>query len=85
MVVELQPRHHGKDGAIAAFMAEPPFRGRVPVFVGDDTTDEDGFGEVNRRGGLSIRVGPADAATAAVYALPSVAAVLDWLRGTSPA
>jgi trehalose 6-phosphate phosphatase len=80
MVFELQPRHHGKHGAIAAFMGEKPFRERVPVFVGDDTTDEDGFAEVNRRGGVSIRVGPADAATNAVYALPSVSAVLDWLR-----
>ncbi len=81
MVVELQPRHHGKDGAIAAFLAEPPFRGRVPVFLGDDTTDEDGFAEVNRRGGVSIRVGPPIAATAALYGLPSVAAALRWLAG----
>jgi len=78
MVLEFQPRHHGKDRAIAAFMAEPPFRGRPPVFLGDDTTDEDGFAEVNRRGGLSVRVGP-PAATAARYALPSPAAVRDWL------
>jgi trehalose 6-phosphate phosphatase len=85
MVFELQPRHLGKDGAIAAFMAEPPFRGRVPVFVGDDTTDEDGFAEVNRRGGVSIRVGPAGAATAAVCTLPSVRAVLLWLSGKDPA
>ena len=76
MVVELQPRHHGKDGAIAAFMAEPPFCGRLPVFLGDDTTDEDGFAEINRRGGVSIRVGAAGAETAAAYALPSVSAVL---------
>lgn len=79
MVVELQPRHHNKGAAIAAFLAEPPFRGRLPVFVGDDTTDEDGFREVNRHGGLSIRVGP-PAATAAACELPSVGAALDWLR-----
>ncbi len=81
MVVELQPGHHGKDGAIAAFLAEPPFRGRVSVFLGDDTTDEDGFAEVNRRDGVSIRVGPPIAATAALYGLPSVAAALRWLAG----
>ena len=82
MVLELKPIHHDKGRAIAAFMAEPPFRGRVPVFVGDDTTDEDGFAEVNRRGGVSVRVGPAGAATRAVCTLPSVSAVLDWLRGS---
>lgn len=85
MVFEVQPRHYGKDGAIAAFMAEPPFRGRSPVFLGDDTTDEDGFAEVTRRSGRSIRVGPPSAATAAVYGLPSVSAVLDWLAGNGPA
>jgi trehalose 6-phosphate phosphatase len=83
MVVEFQPRHHGKGSAIAAFMEEPPFRGRVPVFLGDDTTDEEGFAEVNRRGGISIRVGPPIGGSAAIYELPSVAAALDWLAGTS--
>lgn len=84
MVMELKPIHHDKGRAIAMFMAETPFRGRMPVFVGDDTTDEDGFAEVNRRGGLSVRVGPAGAATRAVCALPSVSGVLDWLRGNGP-
>src|SRR5579875_2322554 len=79
MVVEFQPRRASKATAIAAFMAEPPFRGRRPVFLGDDTTDEDGFAEVNRRGGVSVHVGPA-AATAARYGLASVAAALDWLE-----
>jgi trehalose 6-phosphate phosphatase len=78
MVFELQPRHRHKGAVIAAFLAEPPFRGRRAVFIGDDTTDEDGFAEVNRRGGISIRVG-APARTAAVYDLASVADVLDWL------
>jgi len=78
MVVELQPRFYGKDGAIAAFMTEPPFQGRAPVFLGDDTTDEDGFAEINRRGGVSIRIG-GPAPTAAVHALPSVSAALEWL------
>jgi trehalose 6-phosphate phosphatase len=83
MVVEFQPRHHSKGGAIAAFMAEPPFRGRVPVFLGDDTTDEAGFAEVNRRGGLSIRIGAPSSDTAAAYALASVRAALDWLAGNA--
>jgi trehalose 6-phosphate phosphatase len=78
MVVELQPRVYGKDGAIAAFMAELPFRGRLPAFLGDDTTDEAGFAEVNRQGGVSIRIGT-PAPTVAVYALPSVAAAREWL------
>lgn len=79
MVVEFLSRRHGKDGAIAAFMAEPPFRGRRPVFVGDDTTDEDGFAEINRRDGISIKVGAADAPTIAHYRLADVGEVLAWL------
>ena len=79
MIFELRPLHHSKGVAIAAFMAEPPFRGRRPVFLGDDTTDEDGFAEVNRRAGLSIRVGESGEPTAAGYRLPSVDATLAWL------
>jgi trehalose 6-phosphate phosphatase len=80
MLVELKPAHHDKGRAVAAFLEEAPFRGRMPVFVGDDTTDEDGFREVNRRGGVSIRVGAPETATAAVHTLPTVPAVLAWLR-----
>jgi trehalose 6-phosphate phosphatase len=81
MVVEFQPRNVNKGLAITAFLAEPPFLGRRPVFVGDDTTDEDGFSEVGRRGGFGIRVGPARE-TAAAYCLPSVEAVFAWLART---
>jgi trehalose 6-phosphate phosphatase len=84
MVVEFQPRHRDKGRAIAAFMAEPPFQGRRPVFLGDDTTDENGFAEINRRGGVSIRAGPSSGSTVAVYRLPSVRSVFEWLAGTRP-
>ena len=81
MVVEFQPRNANKGSAIAAFLAEPPFVGRRPVFVGDDATDEDGFVEVHNRSGISIRVGP-PCETAADYNLPSVEAVITWLTKT---
>ena len=78
MVVELRPREADKGRTIATFLAEPPFRGRQPVFVGDDRTDEDGFTMVNRLGGISVCVG-ARADTVASYRIPSVVDVLDWL------
>jgi trehalose 6-phosphate phosphatase len=77
MVIELRPRSCGKGRAIEAFLAEMPFHGRVPVFIGDDVTDEDGFVVVNQLGGVSVKVG--DAATSAHYRLPTVDGVLTWL------
>ncbi len=77
-VLEIKPCTGSKRTAIEAFMQEPPFRGRLPVFVGDDVTDEDGFAAVNALGGDSIRVGPA-VATRARWQLPDVPGVLEWL------
>jgi trehalose 6-phosphate phosphatase len=57
MVVELKPSRYTKATAIEAFLEEPPFCGRTPVFVGDDVTDRDGFTAVEARGGMSIAVG----------------------------
>ena len=56
-VVELLPKTAGKGHAVAACLAQEPFRGRVPVFIGDDTGDEPAFETVNLQRGLSIRVG----------------------------
>lgn len=81
MVVEFQPANIDKGRAIAAFLREPPFLNRQPVFVGDDTTDEDGFAEIRQHGGIAVRVG-APRQTAANYALASVEAVLAWLART---
>lgn len=57
MVVEAKPVEATKGRAIEAFLTEPPFRGRLPVFIGDDVTDEPGFAAVQRLGGLGVKVG----------------------------
>ena len=56
-VVEIKPVEHDKSTAIEAFMQEEPFSGRTPVFIGDDTTDLDGFAAMKRFNGLAIAVG----------------------------
>ncbi len=78
-VVELKANSAGKGNAIEAFMNETPFRGRCPVFVGDDLTDEDGFDAVNRLGGHSIAVG-LDRPTRARWRLRDENEVLGWLE-----
>jgi len=82
MVLEIKPRHADKGSAIQAFMTEPPFRNRIPVFIGDDMTDEDGFRAVNALNGLSIHVGEVEA-TAANYQLANVDQVRRWLADLS--
>ncbi len=77
MVAEARPKGQDKGAAIAALMAERPFAGRVPVFIGDDRTDEDGFEQVQQRGGYGVRVGVG--LSCAQYRLPDVAAVHQWL------
>jgi trehalose 6-phosphate phosphatase len=82
MAVEIKPRAVDKGSALAWFLAHPPFHGRIPVCVGDDLTDEDGFAAVNRRGGHSIRVGrdgEGDGDGGARFRLPSPAEVRAWL------
>jgi trehalose 6-phosphate phosphatase len=83
MVIEFQPLLADKGRAIRAFMAEPPFIGRRPVFLGDDVTDEDAFKEVNRLGGATVLVGP-PRPTAARWRLPDVSSVHHWLRSALP-
>ena len=69
MVAEAKPATTSKGGAIEAFLREPPFAGRTPVFVGDDVTDEVGFSTVQGLGGLGVKVG--EGPTVAWQRLPS--------------
>lgn len=82
-VVEIRPTGKDKGAAIQEFMMERPFRGRTPLFLGDDVTDEFGFAMVNRLHGHSVKVGPGP--TKAHWRLRDVAAVRNWLQHGSPA
>lgn len=79
MVAEILAGAADKGSAIRSFMEMPPFRGRRPVFAGDDVTDEAGFRVVNEMDGISIRIGESTT-TAARWQLRDVAALRDWLR-----
>ncbi|WP_022707059.1 trehalose-phosphatase [Paracoccus zeaxanthinifaciens] len=77
MALELRPGGVGKDTAMARLMQHPPFAGRMPVFAGDDTTDEPAMAEAQSRGGFAIKIG--DGMTAARHRLPDPSALAGWL------
>jgi trehalose 6-phosphate phosphatase len=83
MVFEVRPQGLDKGTAVKAFLDEPPFRGRVPVYMGDDVTDEDAFVAVNALGGVTIKID--DGNTKAQYRTdrPGLVAWLESLAAQS--
>lgn len=78
MMVELRTLGHDKGTAINSLLSVAPFAGYLPIFIGDDLTDEPGFEACAADGGFGILVGSARE-TAARYRLENVAAVHEWL------
>jgi trehalose 6-phosphate phosphatase len=76
-VIEVKPAAHTKDTAVTAYMEEAPFRGRQPIFIGDDQTDYGGFAAVRRFDGLAIAVGPR---VKSEWWLPDPHTVRQWLE-----
>jgi len=77
MALEIKPAACDKGLAVESFMAEAPFKGRRPVYVGDDITDYDAFSAVENHAGVTVAVGTR---VHAQWQLADPAAVLDWLR-----
>lgn len=75
-VIELLPRSADKGTAVRAFMAEAPFQGRQPVFVGVDITDRDGFQAAREFGGYGVAVGRR---VEGDFTFPDAQAVRSWL------
>ena len=79
MVEELRTPGPSKGDSVRTFMGVAPFAGARPVFLGDDATDEDGFGAAHALGGVGVVVG-SPRATRAQFRLAGVDAALAWLE-----
>jgi trehalose 6-phosphate phosphatase len=79
MVFEIAPKDETKGHAMEILLDHSPFRGRIPVAIGDDATDEDMFRVANARGGFAIKVGAG--ASLAQYRVADPAELLTWLVG----
>ena len=60
-VYEVKAQAVNKGTAVARLSETSPFSGRMPVYFGDDHTDEYAFRETLSRGGIAVQVGPAQA------------------------
>jgi trehalose 6-phosphate phosphatase len=77
LVVDVKPAGINKGDAVCALMQYPPFAGRHPIFIGDDTTDLPVFGIIPKLGGQAYSVGGITAEVDGHFATPE--AVREWL------
>ncbi|HEX7820059.1 MAG TPA: trehalose-phosphatase [Sphingobium sp.] len=78
MMAEVRVAGSDKGVAVTSLMQHVPMAGTVPIFLGDDETDEAGLAATVALGGMAIAVGPRRSASAG-FALAGPAAVRDWL------
>ncbi len=71
MIVEVMRQGIDKGAGIEALMARAPFAGRLPVFVGDDATDEKGFAVMPRLRGMAFSIGRDFPALAGIFPNPA--------------
>ena len=58
-VCEIKQSGFDKATGVRELMSHAPFRGRQPIFIGDDVTDESVFAIMSEIGGLAFSVGRA--------------------------
>ena len=56
-VVEVKPSGYDKGSGLVEMMTVPPFKGRKPIFIGDDITDHAAFAALPEFGGTGMSVG----------------------------
>lgn len=78
MVIEFKPAGMDKGKALEELLASEPFSGRLPIYLGDDLTDEHALDFVRKKHGIGVLVG-APRNTHASFSLPGPAAVETWL------
>jgi trehalose 6-phosphate phosphatase len=76
-VIEVKPERFTKGTGIRNLMHDPPFRGRIPFFIGDDVTDEAAFAVLPQFAGIGYSVGRLFKGAAGVF--EDAVAVRDWL------
>jgi trehalose 6-phosphate phosphatase len=84
LVFDVTQRTVNKGSAVDWFMSAAPFLNRMPVFIGDEGTDEDGFAAVLARGGLAIRIG-LEGESLAPHRMRSPAELRAWLDRSADA
>jgi trehalose 6-phosphate phosphatase len=80
-VIEIKPKDFNKGTAVAELMTHPPFAGRAPFFIGDDTTDESVFAVLPELAGTGFSVEKAIRGADGV--IPSPEHVRSWLTQLS--
>lgn len=76
-VVDVKPAGINKGNAVDDLMQCPPFAGRRPLFIGDDTTDVPAFAIIPKYGGEAFSVGAIVADVDGHFDTPE--AVRSWL------
>lgn len=86
-VVDIRPALSWDKGKALAFLFKTlqndrgkPSSRTLPIYIGDDVTDEDAFREVNRYQGLSVIVDSEDRPTEASYRIPSPRQTTEFLE-----
>ncbi len=85
-VIEIKSGKVNKGEAVRELMGSPPFFQRMPLFVGDDATDESVFRILPELGGVGYSVGKLMRGARGAFASPhDVRSWLAYLGGETPA
>ena len=70
-MLEVKRPNVSKGEGVRDLMRRPPFAGRVPVFIGDDVTDESVFAVLTEMGGRGFSVGRHFAGLGGIFSSPN--------------